>query len=410
MHGIFRRQQCKEQNQKQNQRSIFPNLPERKQISVGEKKKNSLRAPAFWKAEITLAPRNSWTNDETAAAPQGFVGPHVCTGAGLSMSVQKQTYKIPMVHWRLSVVNPHIHPRRHSQWCSHVLDQSVACVFSQPLSNSKSACGTLWVCVSMCVCFVLLRPLKGPVATEIRRWWFVELTTSPQPSAPLIFLKFGQSLCVVCVVVAGRLHVLLCPPSPPLSQQVWDPKEKANYIKKISLHLCFVGINHFFAFLLSFFPLLWLSDIPRPFPPSQNPPLRAVTHAQAHMEVLLCWPMPTPSDIASDSSQRLKIDATFPGHSSAPHLITLRNNLGEAVIPALSHIWNESERAVLMKVSVNIFMSLVQNDDVWTDWKIPIQTVMWKLKKHVPIPGTAPCEPDVKHSKTTVNGGWGGEP
>lgn len=137
-----------------------------------------------------------------------------------------------------------------------------------------------------------------------------------------------SSLFLRSVCVAERLHAVLCPPRLLLSASESGTRRKRPIIKNPSLHLCSVGINHFFAFLFSFFPLLWLSDIPRPFPPSPKPPLHPVTHAHAHMQAHSFASCQLFLNFASDSSQSLKIAIMLPGPSSAPYLIIFERKAG----------------------------------------------------------------------------------
>lgn len=160
---------------------------------------------------------------------------------------------------------------------------------------------------------------KRAVATAIRRRWFIEVPTSPQSQTLLICCWSPWTVFVVCTWV--RMCVCwretTCTSLSPcllLSASESGTRRKRPIIKKkTSLHLCSVGINHFFAFLFSFFPLLWLSDIPHPFPPSLKLPTpprysRSRTHASS-----LFW---------------LKIATTLPGPSSAPYLIIYERKAG----------------------------------------------------------------------------------
>ena len=148
----------------------------------------------------------------------------------------------------------------------------------------------------------------------------------------LVFSPLFFPLCVcvcVCECVCWR-ETTRTPLSPRLllSASESGTRRKRPIIKNPSLHLCSVGINHFFAFLFSFFPLLWLSDIPRPFPPSPKPPTPPrYSCSRTHAGSLL-WPMPTSTNFASDSSQSLKIAAMLPGPSSAPYLIIFEREAG----------------------------------------------------------------------------------
>lgn len=136
----------------------------------------------------------------------------------------------------------------------------------------------------MCVfCFGVTSLAKErTVATVIRRRWFIEVSTSPRSQTLLVSSwtppQFELSLRSVCVCVCvGERESTPLSPCLLLSASESGTRRKRPIIKNPSLHLCSVGINHFFAFLFSFFPLLWLSDIPHPFPPSPKPPL-TLTH------------------------------------------------------------------------------------------------------------------------------------
>lgn len=85
-----------------------------------------------------------------------------------------------------------------------------------------------------------------------------------------------------------------------------------------------MGINHFFSLLFSFFPLLWLCDIPHPFPPSlkkTSPP--CYSRSRTHASFLLLARGNFFSNFAS-----LKIAAGLPGPSSALYLIMSERKAG----------------------------------------------------------------------------------
>lgn len=194
---------------------------------------------------------------------------------------------------RLSYVK-HSYPQRASWpeakllWCSHVQRWSVlfscVCVFSEAFLTAVVVCCFVSQC--MCVfCFGVTSLAKErTVATVIRRRWFIEVSTSPRSQTLLVSSwtppQFELSLRSVCVCVCvGEREYSSVPLSPPLSQWVWDPKEKANYKKPLSPSL-FCGhkpLLCFFVFILSPSLAFWHSSS---IPTVPETP----THAHAHMQ------------------------------------------------------------------------------------------------------------------------------
>lgn len=218
------------------------------------------------------------------------------------------------------------------------------CVFSEAFLTAVVVCCFVSQC--MCVfCFGVTSLAKErTVATVIRRRWFIEVSTSPRSQTLLVSSwtppQFELSLRSVCVCVCvGEREYSSVPLSPPLSQWVWDPKEKANYKKPLSPSL-FCGhkpLLCFFVFILSPSLAFWHSSS---IPTVPETP----THAHAHMQ-----PHSFGSGqlfffsfsfyFASDSSQSLKIASMLPGPSSAPYLIIFERKAGWDCLSGWLSLW-----------------------------------------------------------------------
>lgn len=101
--------------------------------------------------------------------------------------------------------------------------------------------------------------------------------------SPNMFLE--SSFCVDCL--CGFKHALFCPFVSSSQPPSLGPGGKGQlYTQKPLSQSLFCGHKPLLCFLFSFFPLLWLSDIPSAFPPSPPSPrpLCPVTHAHAHMQ------------------------------------------------------------------------------------------------------------------------------
>lgn len=104
-----------------------------------------------------------------------------------------------------------------------------------------------------------------------------------------------------------------------------------------------MGINHFFSFLFSFFPLFgFLAFLVYSHRP-QKPPLQPITHAHACKLALLAHASPFFFffGFESNCSQSLKIVYVLPCPSSAPYLIIFERKAGWSRLSDRLLLWQQ---------------------------------------------------------------------